>query len=271
MYYSYTEHLLTGVPHLSQCCIGLRWVQLGWDLAFITFQQMELLLWLQVGCHQCLQCSYHLCTEHALANWHAPSESMLHCPRLSSTRTCFVLNTSANAIAPLIPIGLLFMYNICTEHLLTDMLHLSQCCSVLGWDKWGCGLSSVSEVLFWGEKSLSSDFSMSNFLSVVLRWNPLMISSTDWEAWTMPCSSSLRAFAVFCTNCATQWQMFRWIKCCQWCKQWSSPFTNEQLWLFRWGMCTMRWERVEFDPESNLLSSRLSVSILLTSTDVSLL
>ena len=84
------------------------------DLAFITFQQMQLLLWLQMGCYPgAMSAVYHLCTEHLLYNWHASSESMLQCPRLSSTKTWFVLSTSANAVAPLTPIGLLFMYNSC--------------------------------------------------------------------------------------------------------------------------------------------------------------
>ena len=53
----------------------------------------------------------------ALANWHAPSELMLHCSRLSSTRVQFVLSTEASEMVFWREKQLLLIYSFVSEKL----------------------------------------------------------------------------------------------------------------------------------------------------------
>ena len=204
---------------------------------------------------------------------------MLQCPRLSSTRTWFVLSTPANAVAPLTPIGLLFMYSICIVSFVHSAFanwdapseSMLQCPRPRQMRVWFVLNTEASEVLLWREKF---EFFMSNFLSVVLRWNPLMISSTDWEAREMPsslrlmddASSSLKALQSSAPTMQLNDRCSSELSAVSDANSGTVPLPMrlwDRLRLFRWGMCGMRWERVALDSESNLLSSRLSVSIFL--------
>ena len=132
--------------------------------------------------HKFNSCSVSF-VDRALANWHAPSESILQLCRRSSTRVWFVLSTSANSIAPLTPIGLRSMSNFCSVsfvhkalanwHALSEsMSHLIRLRSTRVWFVLS---TEASEMVFWREKC---ELHMPNLLSVLLWWSPLIISST---------------------------------------------------------------------------------------------
>ena len=144
-----------------------------------------------------------LCLRESISFW-VPSSPMESFRRSSTFNDLFLNSISANAVAPLTPIGLCWRYKHCrvlfTLRALANwhapsasMSH----CSRSRWARvWFVFSTEVSEIVFWRE---NCETTMLTFSSVVFWWSPLMISSTasggralwpvrsgaPWDLWMM--------------------------------------------------------------------------------------